>query len=153
MVGTFVHSFDRETFHGSQHTRQGALKEGLEKLPQLESSPDMIYVGKRVPLDPGCSGLAEMILGAMRRRVREQSDGNSNQFLMRVNEHQLAELDDEIDRVIRAWLTKHNLQPTQSRVIAISEHPVPSPSMNGASKGSNGDVSDIGESQYPLTIG
>src|SRR4051794_21717500 len=114
MVGKFAHSFDRETFHGSQHTRQDALKEGLEKLPQLESSPDMVYVGKRVPLDPGSSGLAEMILGAMRRRVREQSEGSSNQFLMRVNEHQLAELDDEIDRVVHAWLTKHNLQPTQS---------------------------------------
>jgi len=153
MVGKFAHSFDRETFHGSQDTRQNALKEGLEMLPKLESSPDMIYIGKRVPLDPGSSGLAEMILGAMRRRVREQSDGNTNQFLMRVNEHQLAELDDEIDRVVRSWLTKYDLQPTQSRVIAISEHPVPSPKMNGAGKGSNGEVSDLGESEYPLIIG
>jgi hypothetical protein len=153
MVGTFAHSFDRETFNGSQNTRQDALKEGFQKLPQLESSPDMIYVGKRVPLDPGSSGLAEMILAAMRRRVREQSEGSSNQYLMRVNEHQLAELDDEIDRVVRAWLTKHNLQPTQSRMIAISEHPVPSPSMNGSNKASNGEVSDIGVGQFPLTIG
>src|SRR4051812_34485786 len=98
VVGKFVHSFDRETFHGSDETRQAALKAALDEIPQLDGSPDTVYVGKRVPIDPGSSGLAEMILAAMRRRVREGSglDNISIDYLRNVNEHQVAELDDEI---------------------------------------------------------
>ena len=76
---------------------------------------------------------------------------------MHVNEHQLAELDDEIDRVIRAWLQKHELTPTQSKVIAISEHPAPTSaaaSVNGNGKAgtSSNEVSDLGETQYPISL-
>jgi hypothetical protein len=114
----------------------------------------MIYVGKRVPIDPGSSGLAEMILAALRRRFREATGDNSNQHLMRVNEHQLAELDDEIDRVVRGWLTKHDLNSTQSKIVAISEHPVPQPKMavGTKNKNGNGEVSDLGASEYPFSL-
>jgi hypothetical protein len=122
-------------------------------VPELENPPETIYVGKRVPVDPGSSGLAEMILGAMRRRVRDATGDASSQFLMRVNEHQLAELDDEIERVILAWLSKHDLMPTQSKIVAISEHPVPQPSMAASRNGEAGnEVSDLGETQYPLSL-
>lgn len=126
-VGKFVHSFDRESFSGLAETRQDALQEALAKLPDLDTSPDTIYIGKRVLLDPGSSGLAELVLGAMRRRVREESglESAGNDYLRNVNEHQLAELDDQIDRVIQSWLNKHGLSPTSSKVVAISEHPVP----------------------------
>jgi hypothetical protein len=153
MVGKFAHSFDRETFHGSKDTRQDALREAFDLAVKQEDRPDTVYVGKRVPIDPGSSGLAEMILGAMRRRVREETgfDAASNQYLMRVNEHQLAELDDEIDRVVRAWLAKHGLAPTQSKIVAISEHPVPAPKMHSAI-GGGGEVSDLGQSRQEITL-
>src|SRR5262252_5874887 len=137
VVGKFSFSFDRETFKGLHDTRQDAFKKAVEKLPELDTSPEMIYVGKRVPVDPGSSGLAEMIIGAMRRRVRDETGESTSPYLMHVNEHQLAELDDEIDRVIRAWLQKHELTPTQSKVIAISEHPVPAGSAAAVNGNSN----------------
>jgi hypothetical protein len=163
MVGKFSFSFDRETFRGLHDTRQEALKKAVDKLPELDTSPEMIYVGKRVPVDPGSSGLAEMIIGAMRRRVRDTTGESTTQYLMHVNEHQLAELDDELDRVIRAWLQKHELTPTQSKVIAISEHPAPqSAGINGNGNGavaakqrgpsSSNEVSDLGETQYPISL-
>ena len=154
MVGKFAHSFDRETFVGSEPTRQDALARASERVPQLDNAPDMIYIGKRVPIDPGSAGLAEMILGAMRRRFREATGEHSNQHLTRVNEHQLAELDEEIDRVVRAWMTKHGLNSTASKIVAISEHPVPQPKMTAGAKNksSNGEVSDLGDSEYPFSL-
>src|SRR5262245_24215035 len=134
VLAKFSYSFDRETFRGLEETRQDALKQALAKLPEQQDAPEMIYVGKRVPIDPGTSGLAEMILGAVRRRLRDEVGAAATQPLMRVNEHQLAELDDAIDNAVRSWMTKHDLMPTQSKVIAISEHPAPQPRMNGAAK-------------------
>jgi hypothetical protein len=125
----FAFSFDRERFDGNLDTRQDALKTALQKVPTLDSSPEAVFVGKRVPMDPGSSGLAEMILGAMRRRLREQAGEAANGYLMRVNEH----------------------QPTQSKIVAISEHPVPQPSMQTSSRNGN-EVSELGETQYPISL-
>lgn len=147
----FAYSFDRERFDGSLDTRQEALKTALSTVPTLENAPEAVFVGKRVPTDPGSSGLAEMLLTAMRRRLREHSGEANSGYLMRVNEHQLAELDDEIDRVVRGWLDKHNFAPTSSRIVAISEHPVPQPQMQQASKNGN-EVSELGESNYPISL-
>lgn len=152
MVGKFAFSFDRERFNGQHDTRQDALKTALVKVSELENTPEAVFVGKRVPVDPGAAGLAEMVLAAMRHRMREATGGNANGYLMRVNEHQLAELDDEIDRVVKSWLTKHNLSSNHSRVIAISEHPVPQPSMQANGNGSS-EVKDLGDSDYPIALG
>jgi hypothetical protein len=147
----FAYSFDREHFEGDLNTRQEALKTALNEVPRQDRLPEAIFVGKRVPIDAGSSGLAEMILAAMRRRVREQTDGTAGNFLMRVNEHQLAELDTEIDRVVHAWLEKNDLKPTQSRIVAISEHPVPQPAMKPAER--NGDeVGEIGQTTFPVSL-
>lgn len=147
----FAYSFDRDRFDGSLSTRQEALKTALGTISAMQTAPEAVYVGKRVPMDPGSSGLAEMILSAMRRRLREQAGESSNGYLMRVNEHQLAELDDEIDRVVRGWLDRHSLAPTQSRIVAISEHPVPQPSMKQIERNGN-EVSELGESDYPISL-
>lgn len=147
----FAYSLDREQFDGNLPTRQEALKTGLNKALTLESPAEAVFVGKRVPIDPGSSGLAEMILAAMRRRVREQTGGASGDYLMRVNEHQLAELDNEIDRVVRGWLDKHELAPTQSRIVAISEHPIPQPTMKPADRNGN-EVSDLGVGIFPVSL-
>jgi hypothetical protein len=152
MVGKFSYSYDRETFRGIHDTRQDALKEGLVTLAEQQDRPEVIFVGKRVPVDAGTSGLAEMILGAMRRRLRDAAGDGATQPLIRINEHQLAELDDAIDRVLRDWLAKYELTPTQSKVIAISEHPVPQPTMTRANGNGTPEVTELGESESPITL-
>jgi hypothetical protein len=151
MVGKFSYSFDRETFRGLFDTRQDALKNGITKANEQQNTPEAIFVGKRVPLDCGTTGLAEMILGTMRRKVRNEVGEAGAQPLLHVNEHQLAELDDAIDKVIRDWMAKHELAPTQSKVIAISEHPVPQPSMT-RSKNGTPEVSDLGVSESSISL-
>jgi hypothetical protein len=151
MVGKFSYSYDRETFRGLFDTRQDALKNGITNAFQQQSTPEAIYVGKRVPVDCGTSGLAEMILGTMRRKVRDELGDSGAQPLLRVNEHQLAELDDAIDKVIREWMSKHDLVPAQSKVMAISEHPVPQPAMTHKGNGTP-EVSDLGESESGISI-
>jgi hypothetical protein len=151
MVGKFSYSFDRETFRGFYDTRQDALKNGIVAVKEQETTPEAIFVGKRVPVDCGTSGLAEMILGTMRRKVRDTIGDAGAQPLLRVNEHQLAELDDAIDKVIRDWMVKHELTPTQSKVIAISEHPVPQPAMTRSSNGAT-EVSELGESESAISL-
>jgi hypothetical protein len=130
MAGRFSYSFDRETFHGSYDTRQEAVNKALEKLNELSDSPEIIYVAKRVPIGTGASGLAETVLTAMRRRVSDEIGDSASQHLRRVNEHQLAELDDELNRVVSSWLAKYELAPSHFKTTAISEHPVPHPSMS-----------------------
>ena len=152
MVGKFSYSYDRETFRGLHDTRQDALKQGLTSLTEQQDRPEVIFVGKRDPVDAGTSGLAEMILGAMRRRLRDAAGDGASQSLLRINEHQLAELDDAIDKVLREWLNKHNLTPTQSKVIAISEHPVPQPSMTRANGNGTPEVTELGASESPITL-
>jgi hypothetical protein len=129
MAGKFSYSFNRETFNGNFETRQEALKKALENLGELSDSPEVIYIGKRVPLDPVPSGLGELVLSAMRRKVRDEAGDGASQSLRRINEHQLAELESELNRAVNAWLAKHELISAQSKITAISEHPVPRSSM------------------------
>ena len=129
MAGKFSYSFNRETFIGNFETRQEALKKALDNLSELSDSPEVIYIGKRIPLDPIPSGVGEMVLSAMRRRVRDEAGDGASQSLRRIDEHQLAELDEQLNQLITAWLARHELTPTQSKITAISEHPVPRASM------------------------
>ncbi|HMB96500.1 MAG TPA: hypothetical protein VKK61_10715, partial [Tepidisphaeraceae bacterium] len=77
------------------------------------------------------SGLGEMVLGAMRRHVRDEIGDSASQSLRRVDEHQLAELDEALNSAIGIWLGKHDFIPAQSKITAISEHPVHQPSPIG----------------------
>jgi hypothetical protein len=131
MAGKFSYSFNRETFNGIFETRPEALNKAIEKLNELSDSPEVIYIGKRIPLNPIPSGLGEIVLSAMRRRVRDEAGDGASQSLRQIDEHQLAELDEELNRAVTAWLNQHDLMPTQSKITSISEHPVRRPSMAG----------------------
>jgi hypothetical protein len=48
-------------------------------------------------------------------------------------------------------MAKHYLVPSQSKVIAISEHPVPQPSMTRPSNGAS-EVFDLGASETSVTL-
>jgi hypothetical protein len=151
MVGKFAYSFDRDTFHGHEHTRQQALGVAERKLKEIDFIPEAIFVGKRIPTDPGTSGLAEMVLTAIRRRMSENGADAASRQRLKVNEHQLAELDDELDRVIKAWMAKHELLPGDSKVIAISEHPLPQSSVSRHPKGAS-EVSELGVTESAITL-
>jgi hypothetical protein len=151
MVGKFAYSFDRETFHGNEPTRQHALGVAERKLKGLEFTPEAIFVGKRVPTELGTSGLAETVIATMRRRMSENGADPAVRDRLKVNEHLLAELDDELNRVIKAWMAKHDLIPGDSKVIAISEHPLPQPSMTRHVKVA-AEVSDLGTTESSITL-
>jgi hypothetical protein len=121
----FAYSFDRETFQERVSTRQEALRLAMQKLPTLETTPDAIFVGKLIPVDISTPGLGEMVLGAVRRHLRDEFGAGGTESLRRVNEHELAELDDAANAAVREWLNKHQLLPLQEKVTAISEHPIP----------------------------
>lgn len=123
MTPVFAYSFDRDTYTGQYPTRQKALDAALIALRDRSDLPEGIFIGQWVEPDPKASYHAEDVIECMRDRWRaspEQGD-----FLDRVTDQQLADLDAELDRTIRTWLTKHGLTPQPTKVRAVSEHPVP----------------------------
>lgn len=123
MAETYAYSLDRDNYHGNYTTRSEALAAAMEALKGFDGIPEGIWIGQWVPVDPQTEGHAETLVRRIHDRF-EASTGNSD-FLKRVGEHELAELDTAIDQAVRAWLAKHNLAPRPTRVRALSEHPVP----------------------------
>jgi hypothetical protein len=123
MIGQFAFSFDRETFRGIYPTRQAALDAALKHLRERSDMPEGIFIGQWVQPDPQSADHAEAVIEAMRDRW--ENTGAESKFLSQITDQQLADLDHEIDRAIRTWLTKHDLAPKPTKVRAVSEHPVP----------------------------
>jgi hypothetical protein len=135
MAGNFSYSFNRETFLGNYETRQEALKEAIKKLSLQDRSVETIYIGKRQPIDPAIVGVGEMILAAIRRRVRDELGDTASQSLRSIDEHHLADLDAEVNNTIRAWVSEHGLLPELSKISAISEHLAPAMAKAGGNFG------------------
>ena len=147
MIGKYAFSFDRETFRGTFNSRQEALKAALEAAAHEADSPATVYVACRAPLDPHAQGHAETLIQRMRRAVRADVGPEGEAFLKLVSDQELADLDHEIYRTIRAWLSKHELLLPSGKLAAISEHPVPTQTYSGIGS-ANGEleVHEIGES-------
>ncbi len=139
----FAYSFDRELFHGEFSTRQQAYEAAINALTSRSDLPEAIYVGRWAAQDLQTSDHAETIINNIRDRW-ESAYSNSN-FLSRLNEQQVADLDYELDRTIRTWLTKHDLTPRLTSVQAVSEYPVPNV-QNTAATNSQRTMSSIGNS-------
>jgi hypothetical protein len=122
MFKPFCVSLDRESFVGAYDTREQAVAAGFELARSSAGLVDSIYVGKRQPTPAQADGHAESVVDAMRDRMR--ASNGPDDYLDRVNEHQLADLDASIEHAIVDWLSRHQLTPA-SRVVSISEHPVP----------------------------
>jgi hypothetical protein len=123
MMPKFGYSFDRDTFHGQFDTRQAALAEAMKALKNRSDVPEGIFVGQWIEPDPRTTDHAERIIDAMRDRW--DSSPESGEYLPAVSDQEMADLDAELDRAIRGWLTKHNLLPAPVKVRGVSEHPVP----------------------------
>ena len=141
MIGKFAFSFDRETFTGTFDTRQQAFDAANKIVASRIDHPPAIFVGQWAEPDAQSDDHAEAIVERMTLRWR--SSGAEGKFLDTVNEHQLAELDYDIDRVVRNWLAKQNLTPRPTRVQAVSEHAVPS--IHHVSQSNERETSVIGE--------
>ncbi|MGC4031825.1 MAG: hypothetical protein QM754_08865 [Tepidisphaeraceae bacterium] len=123
MHGLFAYSFDRETFHGNFATREAALAAAGQALRQRQDMPEGIFVGQWAMPDPQTDGHADPVLDAMRSRF-QSATGESN-YLSRVSEHDAADLDAALQRVIGDWLSKTGHAPRPTKVRAVSHHPVP----------------------------
>jgi len=123
MTPTFAYSFDRDNYHGSYPTRQLALDAAMTALKNRSDQPEGIFVAQWVEPNPQSSNHADNLIEAMRDRW--QASPEPGDYLDGASEQQSADLDHEIDRCIRGWLTKHNLLPAPTKVRAVSEHPVP----------------------------
>jgi hypothetical protein len=123
-IGKFAFSFDRESFRGSFDTRQQAINAGTTAAQDLSNPPEAIYVGVRQSIDPAATDHAEDVIDHMRRRVFERYGEKSADFLVRINEQQLADLDSAIEKTIFAWLQKQDLGPHFERIGGVTEHPV-----------------------------
>jgi hypothetical protein len=109
-----------KTFRGTFNSRQEALKAALEAAAHEADSPATVYVACRAPLDPHAQGHAETLIQRMRRAVRADVGPEGEAFLKLVSDQELADLDHEIYRTIRAWLSKHELLLPSGKLAAIS---------------------------------
>lgn len=147
MIGKYAFSFDRETFRGDYNSRTEALNAALETARTEADPPATVYVACRAPLDPHAHSHGETIIQRMRRAVRADVGPEGEAFLKFVTDQEEADLDHEIERTIRAWLSKHELLLPSGKLAAISEHPVPMPTHAGIGAAGNGEleVHEIGE--------
>ncbi|MBC7784385.1 MAG: hypothetical protein H7144_11155 [Burkholderiales bacterium] len=116
----FAFSFDRESFQGQYATRQQAVDAAMALLPTRTELPDAVFVGRWIDPSLNTEGHAENII----ETLRDRWNSSDTTFLEKVSDQQLADLDAEIDRTIRTWLTKHDLAPRPTSVRAVSEQPV-----------------------------
>ena len=148
MKGTFAYSLDRETYTGVFNTRDEAFHAGCYAAERLHANITEIYVGQRVAGDPQANLHSWEIIKCMRDRAREAAGDQANGFLSSVTEQQAADLDGAIEAVVTRWMNNYKLAPTFFRIEAISEHPVPTVTHATFGKDDDGEVSDLGESEW-----
>ena len=148
MKGTYAYSLDRESFSGVFSSRQEAFQAGVKAADRLNAQVNEIYVGQRVAGDPQADMHSWEIVKCMRDRARAMAGDDARDFLANVTEQQAADLDGAIEAVVTRWLNNYKLAPTFFRIEAISEHPVPTVTHATFGKDDDGEVSDLGESEW-----
>ena len=148
MKGTYAYSLDRESFSGVFSSRQEAFQAGVKAADRLNAQVNEIYVGQRVAGDPQADMHSWEIIKCMRDRARAMAGDQANGFLANVTEQQAADLDGAIEAVVTRWLNNYKLAPTFFRIEAISEHAVPTVTHASFGKDDDGEVSDLGESEW-----
>jgi hypothetical protein len=122
-MSSYAYSYNREDFIGRFPTREAALREAIEHLPEQMDSPSDIYVGVIVDADPQATDHAERIIDSMARRAHVDIGEIAVDYLRHVTPAQKRELDDAVAAVITDWLHRHDLYPTHLRQVrAIAEH-------------------------------
>lgn len=151
MAGKYAFSVNGDQYIGAFDSRDEALRKGLERASGMAIPPQSIYVGRRVAANPQAGGHARAVLANMTARSRELSDAAGG-YLGHLSPQQIDDLDSAIEYAVLGWLSKQELMPTFFTIEAISEHPVPSPSISREDT-NNGEVQDLGSVEYPSSLG
>jgi len=137
-----------ENYTGSFTAREEALSSALEAAldPMNLNPPQTIFVGRRVEADPHAAGHARTVLREMAWQAHDEVGAPAANYLNKLGDETIGELDRAIEVVLHDWLRKHDLLPKYFRVEGISEHPVPlGASMNGDGSDSNNEVHQVGQ--------
>ena len=145
MPARYAYSLNGENYTGAYAARDEALTAGIEATRESLDPPQTIYVARRVEADPHASGHARTVLREMAWQAHDEVGANAANYLHKLSEDQINELDLALEKVILEWLRRHDLLPTYFKVEAISEHPVPQPPARGLKSGDK-EVHQVGES-------
>jgi hypothetical protein len=146
MPARFAYSLNGENYAGAFPSRDEALAAAIRAAhdPGQVIEPQSVFVARRVEADPHATGHAKTILREMAWQAHDEVGAPATHYLGKLSDDQVADLDSDIEKVLYDWLRRHDLLPTYFKVEGISEHPVPTPRMNGRSAESNHEVHEIG---------
>ena len=164
----YSYSVNGENWTGAFATRDAALAAAIQKCSGAADPPGTVYVGEVAGDEMFASALGQVVVKEMRSRARNRGAEGASRYLRDVTATQLAELDEQIEKVMVGWVQAHGLTPETFKVEAISEHLVPMPHRGLAGRngeragGSNGDagggangrangkeVQDLGVGDFP----
>jgi hypothetical protein len=148
MPARYAYSLNGENYTGVYTSREEALSAALEAAldPANLNPPQTVFVGRRMEADPHASGHARTLLREMAWQAHDEVGAPAANYLNKVSDQHIQELDGAIGHVLLDWLHKHNLMPTYFRVEGISEHPVPLAPMKQQVSGDNNDeVHQVGQ--------
>jgi hypothetical protein len=118
-IETFVTGLGGEVFNGSEYdTREEAIA-GAEDEFSLESG-DRFSIGRRVEVEVD---IGDPDWGAIVERMEVPDDVVDSRWPHATKEQE-AELRGEMNRVVKAWLSRHGFTPTWYKVEDITEHTV-----------------------------
>src|SRR3954468_24838671 len=133
MPARYAYSLNGENYTGAFATREQALDAALTAARDpLKLEPQTVFVARRVEADPHAAGHARTVLREMAWQAHDEVGAPAANYLQKLSQNQIDELDGAIESVLYEWLRKHEFLPTYFKAEGISEHPVPPlPSMNG----------------------
>jgi hypothetical protein len=147
MIGKYAYSLNGEHYRGSFSNREEAVAEAISAARRSDFGPQTVYVGRMVPADCKASGHARAVLSHMAARAREELGDNASEYLANLAKHQVEDLDEVLELVIRGWLQRNDLLPAFFKVDAIGEYPVPAvPEVH--SNDEELEVQEIGSGEY-----
>lgn len=104
-------------------TREAAIAGAAE---ELELKPgDRFFVGKRVPPTLTMRYLGERVIEDLGEVACEQCGDDLTEGWPGATHTQQDELSEELNRVVAAWLKRHDLEPSFFTLDRVSEHRVP----------------------------
>jgi len=148
MPNRFAYSLNGENYTGDFASRDQALAAALDAArdPLNLAQPQTVFVGRRVDPDTHTVGHARTILRTMAWQAHDEVGAPAANYLNKLSDGPIAELDAAVAHVVSDWLRRHDLLPKYFTVEGISEHPVPPPpSVNGRAVDTR-EVHQVGQS-------
>lgn len=119
----YCFSSDGERFDGDCDTREAALAQGISESSDHKRRPVAIHTGVAVPFDEW-HVFAENVLEQMQEQAYDEVGECSEGWLSDVTKEAHQELEDQLNAVVDAWLTKHGHTPHFFSVNDIEVHPL-----------------------------